>query len=668
MIQKTLSFILLISVLGCTDSPIQNNDDNNGFTSTQLCVRGERSCKDKNTLQTCVDGTQFVLNLCLDNEICDDNDCVPNDKDCNDKCDPPDTKCDSSGKVETCADHDSNGCFEFGAAIACAAGAICDPDDGLCKPNDCTDLCQENETTCEEDLITTCGRSANGCLEFQPGKECPDSKACLDGACADANCTDECRIGEGVCSPDGKHRVCENGPQNCGVLAEPTSCPANQECKNGACVPSRNCQDICLAGEKVCIGNDLASCDVNSQGCLEFSVPTACPNTQTCENSNGVVGCVNAPQAGPVVINEVFYDAIGEDVRNGQTPTFIELRGPAGLDISNYVIELHNGKNGAIYESYTLPVNSKLDGNGFAVLIADNPDGFLGFALPFFTNVYDVLISRSANVDAMQNGPDGVVLKDDSGTKIDSLSYGAPEPQFFIGEGPCVDQASCHSAPDAISGRSVGRINGQDTDDNQADFRTFYPTPGIENSDLIINEAYFNEPGADTGAETFVELVSPITGWEDIPLDGYVLHAVNGFNGNDYIFTGLNPGVELEGATLNEVQDGYVVICNIDKAATTIINLCSVPYEGVDWQNGPDNLVLRFNGVAIDALGFGSFGANTTFVGEGSPKPFASTDAGKSLGRWSLADSSKVIDTNDNQTDFFVLDPTPGTTNPLPAP
>ncbi len=665
MFNKILPFFFLLTLFGCaTDDPIENNQTN---SDNPTCVRGQRTCIDMNTLQICIDGKQILTELCLINEICDGNQCVPKDKNCNDTCELPATKCDPSGKVETCADHDGNGCFEFGTPIACADGTICDS--GLCKPNDCTDLCQENETTCEEDLITTCGRSANGCLEFQPGKECPESQTCSNGACADAStCEDECKIDENVCATDGKRRVCENGPDNCTILTEGVACPANEVCKNGECVTKRNCDDLCLAGEKVCVGNKLAACETNAEGCLEFPNPTACPNSETCENANGVVGCTAAPVTGEVVINEIFYDAIGDDVRNGKTSTFIELRGTPGLDISNFGIELLNGKNGTVYESYSMPADSKLDGNGFAVLISDNPDGFLGQALPFFTNVYDVLVPTLANTDALQNGPDGVVLKDAAGVQIDAVSYGAPDPQFFTGEGTCVDAATCRAAPDAFSGRSVGRVKGKDTDDNAADFKTFYPTPGIANADLIINEAYFNEPGADTGEETFVELVAPILGWEDIPLDGYVLHAINGFNGQDYISTGANPGIDLTDYMLNEKQDGYVVICNVDNAALNIQSVCTVPYVGVEWQNGPDNLVLRFNGVEIDALGFGTFGANMTFAGEGSAKAFTDTDAGKSLARWPIADSSKANDTNNNQADFHIVDPTPGTTNPIPTP
>ena len=669
MIKSLLLFITCFWISACTDDPIQNNGDSNNGTDPQVCVRGERNCKDAQTLQTCVDGTQFVTNKCLDNEICEDSDCVPKEKNCNNKCDPPKTKCDASGKVETCADHDGNGCFEFGDPIACQAGSICDAEDGLCKPNDCTDLCTQNDTACEDNLITTCRSASNGCLEFAPGKECPDDQTCVDGACTEpANCTDECTVGDSLCTPEGQRRVCEMGPQGCGMISAPTDCPGTQVCMNGMCDVPKKCQDLCIAGEKVCVANDLASCEMNAMGCLAFSA-MACNNGQTCQNNNGVVACVAPPQTGPVVINEVFYDPIGDDLRNGKTPTFIELKGPPGLDIAGYIVELHNEKNGAIYESYVLEVDSKLDGNGYAVLVSDNPDAFLSFALPFFTNVYPIMVASIVNTDVLQNGPDGVVLKDDSASIVDAMSYGSPDPQFFIGEGPCVDRLSCHAAPDAISGHSVGRIKGQDTDDNQADFRIFYPTPGLENADLIINEAYFNEPGSDTGLETFVELVAPITGWEDLPLDGYVLHAINGFNGNDYIFTGVNPGIEMAGSMLNEEgSDGYVVICNIDKAGPGILNLCTIPYEGVDWQNGPDNLVLRFQGEVIDALGFGSFSGNTTFVGEGASKPFASTDAGKALARWPLSDASKIIDTDDNRTDFYVVDPTPGSTNPLPTP
>jgi len=361
--------------------------------------------------------------------------------------------------------------------------------------------------------------------------------------------------------------------------------------------------------------------------------------------------------SGAVVINEVFYDALGaDDYRNGAAPTFIELFGPPALDITGYTVELVNGSGGAVYSTATLPGNARLDGNGFAILAIVDSDSFLKFAAPgnkFF------ILTNPANQDGIQNGPDNIKLRDGSNTVIDAIGYGSfGASHVFEGEGS--------AALASGSGRSLGRIKGVDTNNNLADFVSFYPTPGMPNADLIINEVYFDQPGSDTGTETFVEVIAPILGWEDISLDGYVLHAINGLNGMDYINTGLINGIEFTGTKLNDGADGLVVVCNIDTANAALLQKCTVPFEGTDFQNGPDNFVLEYKTRVIDAIGYGTFSGTQFFVGEGAPKSFSTSSAGKSLGRWPISDASRQNDTHDNSVDFHLNTPSPAQDNPIP--
>jgi hypothetical protein len=542
----------------------------------------------------------------------------------------------------------------------------------------CTDQCAEGETSCEEDLITTCAENIQGCLDWGPAKECPEGESCQGGECmADAGCDDECTDGESACTGEGQIRTCATDIDDdaCTEFGPAADCPnAGDICRQGECVPENSCQDQCLDGEQVCIGNDIATCETNQDGCLEFSAPEPCPGAnESCQNmGGGDVSCEPVMVSGDVVINEVFFDAVGDDFRSSMdSPTFIELYGPPGLSIEGYTVELINGSGGATYGSFTLPTDAQLDGNGFAVLAMDTPDSFLGNALPFFTNVYYILEAYQNGQDAMQNGADNVRLLDDSSTEVDAVAYGNFDPasQTFAGEGGCASAMDCNAAPTPVGGRSIGRdIEGTDTDNNADDFVSTFPTPALPNWDLIINEAYVSQPGADDSSETFIEIMAPILGWEDMPLDGYVLHAINGFDGEDYIFTGALPGIDMEGWNLFDgmAEDGYVVVCNIDMANASLIDLCTVPYEGVDFQNGPDNFVLEYNGRVIDALGYGDFSGGETFEGEGSAAPFGTSDAGKSLSRWPIYDVSRQIDTDDNSADFFIVDPTPGADNPLP--
>jgi hypothetical protein len=94
-------------------------------------------------------------------------------------------------------------------------------------------------------------------------------------------------------------------------------------------------------------------------------------------------------------INEFHYDNTGTD-----TGEFIEIAGPAGLDLSNYSIELYNGFNGQVYNTQTL------NGN-----VIPNQSNGIG----------TVIISYPTN--GIENGsPDGIALID-SGTVLYFISY-----------------------------------------------------------------------------------------------------------------------------------------------------------------------------------------------------------------------------------------------------
>ena len=92
-------------------------------------------------------------------------------------------------------------------------------------------------------------------------------------------------------------------------------------------------------------------------------------------------------------INEIHYDNIGKD-----TDEAIEVAGPAGTDLSGWVIALYNGRNGALYRTKSL-----------SGIILDQANGFgtISFSFP----------------KSIQNGsPDGIALIA-NGKVVQFLSY-----------------------------------------------------------------------------------------------------------------------------------------------------------------------------------------------------------------------------------------------------
>ena len=102
-------------------------------------------------------------------------------------------------------------------------------------------------------------------------------------------------------------------------------------------------------------------------------------------------------------INEFHYDNSGSDVGE-----FVEIAGPAGLDLTDWSVIGYNGSGGASYNTVSLSGTISDLGNGTGVASF----GFTG----------------------MQNGaPDGLALVDDSGTVVQFISY---EGSFTASGGP----------------------------------------------------------------------------------------------------------------------------------------------------------------------------------------------------------------------------------------
>jgi hypothetical protein len=154
----------------------------------------------------------------------------------------------------------------------------------------------------------------------------------------------------------------------------------------------------------------------------------------------------------------------------------------------------------------------------------------------------------------------------------------------------------------------------------------------------VISEALYDAAGSDNGS-VFVELY----GTPGTSLDALSLEGVNGADGSVYLslpLSGVIPG------------DGVFVVADDSGDGTTLIGDADLVVQ-MDFQNGPDSIVLRGPNGVLDGLGYGDF-TTGVFAGEGSPAPDA--PAGSSLARL-----EPLRDSNDNLSDFVVLDsPTPG--------
>ncbi len=170
--------------------------------------------------------------------------------------------------------------------------------------------------------------------------------------------------------------------------------------------------------------------------------------------------------------------------------------------------------------------------------------------------------------------------------------------------------------------------------------------PTFAGATTVISELLYDVSGTDTG-RVFLELY----GIPGTVLDGMQIEGVNGTTGSVYktvLLTGVIPA------------DGVFVIGDDDGSGNSLVANTDF-VTSIDFQNGPDSIVLRDAGGILDALGYGDFSA-AIFAGEGSAA--ADVAAG-----WSLARANPLLDTNDNSVDFLGFDiPTPGLVSASPVP
>ena len=166
----------------------------------------------------------------------------------------------------------------------------------------------------------------------------------------------------------------------------------------------------------------------------------------------------------------------------------------------------------------------------------------------------------------------------------------------------------------------------------------------------VISELFYDAVGPDAG-KAFVEL----SGTPGESLDGLVLEGVNGTGGTVYRTLALSGVIPADG----------IFLIGDDNAGSTAVPGADLIAD-IDYQNGPDSVVLRNGAVILDAVGYGSFGGSSIFAGEGAPAPDPAS--GSSIARF-----NPLFDSGDNSLDFVVLEtPTPGSIMavsqvPLPA-
>ncbi len=211
-----------------------------------------------------------------------------------------------------------------------------------------------------------------------------------------------------------------------------------------------------------------------------------CPpdTTVQCTDSTGVDSlgratalddCDNALGIVEAWVNEFHYDNSGIDAGE-----FLEIAGPAGLDLDPYQVVLYNGLNGRVYNSVNLTGIIDDEGEGY---------GALSFSLP---------------TNGLQNGsPDGFALVK-AGSVIEFLSY---EGMFMAIMGPASGMMSTDVGvdedPAPAAGNSLQRTGS-----------------GFSAGDFTFSGPSAESPGSLNAGQTIEGAPGPDITYMDTRIDG----------------------------------------------------------------------------------------------------------------------------------------------------
>jgi hypothetical protein len=168
----------------------------------------------------------------------------------------------------------------------------------------CNDACTAaGESSCDGDTVMVCAVGDSGCLVWEVDTDCSATDEFCDATGDEAICApfcvDQCEIeGDMQCGGD-VIETCAVGLDGCLDWVSVEDCgAADQYCDGSGDVPECTCDDQCSSeGALQCAVDDSAVeiCSLAANGCLGWTVETACDGNDLCELVEGAPECVAGP-------------------------------------------------------------------------------------------------------------------------------------------------------------------------------------------------------------------------------------------------------------------------------------------------------------------------------------------------------------------------------------
>ena len=211
--------------------------------------------------------------------------------------------CQDQQTLATCST-DTDGCVYVSATQACITPDACSgaAPSAKCSAT-CTDACSAGQTACVQGELATCTKGSNGCYAYGAPVACGAHQSCT-GSAGSASCTCNnaagCSVVGTVCTSSSAYQSCSKDAQGCWVAYAAITCGTHQSCTGSAGSASCTCNNAagCTAAGNVCTGNSsYATCSQDTNGCWVESSSVACTapsgGTVSCSGGSCVPACGN---------------------------------------------------------------------------------------------------------------------------------------------------------------------------------------------------------------------------------------------------------------------------------------------------------------------------------------------------------------------------------------
>jgi len=389
------------------------------------------------------------------------------------------------------------------------------------------------------------------------------------------------------------------------------------------------CGDGVIGAGEDCDGADLAG-----KSCTDFGYTTAaglaCDATACTFDQTGCAATCDGAAAEP----GEYCDGTDLDGHDCTELMYVE---PAGL-VCNATCDGVDSSGCTAACNGTLEPTEECDGGVFAGGFDCTSFGFDNPVGLSCTNCFNDSTTCTGTCDGMNVEPD----EECDGANLDGAScntFGYVDPAGLTCSNCSLDTSGCT----AVCGNLVQEPGEECDGVPSSPDQTCTIQCKVQFITLHINEILYDPPGGDAGC--YIEIVGP----PGTSLTGYSLKFTKGSDGTEYV-----PPLLLTNQTIG--SSGYFVVA---QDATVVVGAGANSMISIkaNMQNGPDNVQLLLGAVVVDAVGYGTFGAGTFFMGEGTPWPGVNNSV------QSVSRLPNGADTSNNFADFALGTQTPGLPN-----